>query len=98
MSLNTIVAMANSQSLIKRVAAQAAELGNTQPSTWAVNNILTLVATAGTGLQTAWDSASADVNANPDTGFRDDVITDAMISTAVTNLKTKQGVGSQGWT
>lgn len=97
MSLNTIVAMANSQSLIKRVAAAAAELGNTQPTAWASNNILTLVATAGASLQTAWDGANTSRNVNPDTGYRDDIITDAMINTAVTNLKASQGSGAQGW-
>lgn len=96
MSLNTIVSMSQSQSLILRVAAQAAELGNTTPNSWASNNILPLVATAGSALQTAWDSAAADPNANPDTGKRDDVITDAMIQTAVSNMKAQQ-LGTQGW-
>lgn len=96
MSYNTIVAMAQSQSLIARVAACAAEQGNSQPQAWAANNILPLVATAGAGLQTAWDSASTDPNANPDTGKRTDIITDAMILTAVQNRKAAQA-GTQGW-
>ena len=96
MSYNTIVAMANSQSLIARVAACAAEEGNSQARAWAGNNILALVATAGPGLQTAWDGAASDPNANPDTGKRDDVITDAMILSAVQGLKTAQA-GTQGW-
>lgn len=97
MSLNTIVAMAQSQSLIARVAAQAAELGNTQPQQWAGNNILILVATAGAALQAAWDGAAGNVDVNPDTGKRSDIITDAMIQTAVSNMKTSQGPGNQGW-
>lgn len=96
MSLNTIVRMSQSQSLIARVAACAAELGNSTPQTWAGNNILPLVATAGASLQSAWDAAATSVNVNPDTGQRDDIITDAMINTAVSNLKAKQ-LGTQGW-
>lgn len=97
MSYNTIVAMANSQSLIARVAACAAEQGNTSPQSWAGNNILPLVATAGAALQNAWEGAAADPNANPDTGKRTDVITDAMILSAVQARKTAQGAGNQGW-
>lgn len=97
MSYNTIVAMAASQSLQARVAACAAEEGNTQARLWAANNILTLVATAGPGLQTAWDTGTDDDNANPDTGKRDDVVTDAMILSAVQALKNAQGPGNQGW-
>lgn len=97
MTYNTVVAMANSQSLIARVAACAAELGNTQARQWAGTNILSLVATAPATLQTAWDGAAADENANPDTGHREDVITDAMILSAVTALQTAQGPGNQGW-
>lgn len=97
MSYNTIVAMSRSQSLQARVAACAAEEGNTSPLAWASNNLLILVATAGSSLQTTWDSASTDPNANPDTGKRDDVVTDAMILSAVQNLKATQGSGAQGW-
>lgn len=96
MTYNTVTAMANSQSLIRRVAACAAELGNTTPTVWAGQNILILVATADASLQTTWDSAANDPNGNPDTGFRTDIITDAMINTAVSNLKAKQ-LGTQGW-
>jgi hypothetical protein len=97
MTYNTVVAMAASQSLIARVAACAAELDNTQARTWAGTNILSLVATAPSALQDAWAGAAADENANPDTGYREDVITDAMILAAVTTLKTAQGPGVQGW-
>ena len=96
MSYNTIVAMANSQSLLQRVAACAAEQGNSTPQVWAGNNLLSLVATAGAALQTAWDGAATDPNANPDTGKRTDVITDAMILSAVQAKKAAQA-GSQGW-
>lgn len=96
MSYNTIVAMANSQSLLQRVAACAAEQGNTEPQVWAGNNLLALVATAGASLQTAWDGASSNPNGNPDTGKRTDVITDAMILSAVQARKTSQA-GTQGW-
>lgn len=96
MSYNTIVAMANSQSLMARVSACAAELGNTQSRNWASQNMLTLVAGAPASLQTAWDAAVADKNGNSDVGFRDDVVTDAMILSVVTPYKTSQA-GSQGW-
>ena len=96
MSYNSVVHMSQSHSLILRVAACAAELGNTQPTVWAANNIMGLVATAPATLQTTWDSASVDPNANPDTGEREDVIMDAMILSAVTAAKTAQA-GTQGW-
>lgn len=83
MSYNTIVAMAESQSLINRIAACAAEQEIPSPRQWAGNNVLALVAAAPESLQTAWDSAVDDDNANPDTGRRDDVITDAAILGAV---------------
>lgn len=97
MSYNTIVAMSQSQSLLQRVAACAATLGNTQPISWAANNLLILVATAPASLQTTWDGASTSIDVNPDTGKRDDVVTDAMILSAVQNLKNTQGSGNQGW-
>lgn len=96
MTLNTVCNMAQSHSLIMRVAACAAELGNSTPQVWAANNILPLVATAPVSLQTAWDAANTSVNVNPDTGARDDIITDAMINAAVTALRAKQ-LGTQGW-
>lgn len=96
MSYNTVVEMANSQSLISRVAVCAAELGNTTPRPWAGANILQLVAMAGPNLQSVWDTAVADKNGNPDVGYRDDVVTDAMILQVVTPYKTSQA-GTQGW-
>lgn len=96
MTYNTVNEMAQSQSLIARVAACAAALGNIAPRNWAASNILTMVATADASLQTTWVAAQGNPNANPDTGFRTDVVTDAMILTAVTALKNSQGV-DQGW-
>lgn len=96
MSYNTVNEMASSQSLISRVAACAASLGNTNPRNWAIQNILSMIATADPSLQTTWTNAEGNPNANPDTGFRTDVVTDSMILTAVTALKNSQG-SDQGW-
>ena len=96
MSYNTIVAMAESQSLIARVAACAAEQGNSNPRGWTGTNMLALVAGAGPGLQATWEASVDDENANPDTGRRTDVVTDAMILSAVQARKATQGV-ADGW-
>lgn len=84
MSYLSIVSMASSQTLIARVAAAAADEGQADPLTWAQANIWAIVA-ADTSWATNWDSAVAapNVNANPDTGMRNDVISDAMILAVV---------------
>jgi hypothetical protein len=76
--------MSKSESLIARVAACAAEEGfKDDPTSFAQNNIWQIIAAGNWDAQ--WDSAqaSASVNVNPDTGARDDVITDAMILSVV---------------
>lgn len=99
MSYNATVTMGNSQSLLARVAACAAEQGNNNAPAWAGQNLLSLAADSAFGWAAAWDSAlsSATLNVNPDTGKREDVITDAMILTAVQARKASQGAGNQGW-
>lgn len=84
MTYASIVEMTQSVALRDRIAAAAAEEG--QPGdamAWALENIWQVVASGN--WDAAWDSAnaSATVNDNPDTGARDDVITDAMILSAV---------------
>lgn len=85
MSYTSIVAMANSNSLRERIVAAAADEGLDQdPVQWVHANIWKIVS-AGSDWQTNWDyaAAQANVNANPDTGARNDVITDAMILAVV---------------
>lgn len=80
MTYVSIVEMVASQALQARVAACAAEEGYIgDPAEWARQNIWTVVAAAD--WVAAWDSARATSsdNYNPNTGARDDVITDAMI-------------------
>jgi hypothetical protein len=84
MTYRSIVEMSGSASLIERVAACAAEEGyKDDPTVFARNNIWQIIATGNWDAQ--WDSAKASetVNVNPDTGARDDVITDGMILSVV---------------
>lgn len=82
-SYNAIILIAGSPSLTTRVAAAAASEGALDPVRWAQDHIWALAAEPGWA--DAWLSAIAayNVNVNPDTGQRDDVITDAMILGAV---------------
>lgn len=83
MSYNTIIAMAGSPSLTSRIAAAAAQEGSDDPVRWAQSHAW---ATASSpGWEAAWESAldTFTLNANPDTGQRNDVITDGMILAAV---------------
>lgn len=84
MSYQSIMQMASNQSLISRIAACAAEQGvKDHPIQWAQQNAWSVCSTAGWA--SAWDSAEASYspNVNPDTGLRNDVITDQMILSAV---------------
>ena len=96
MTYTSIVQMGQSDSLRQRIAACAAEQGNSQPDVWASSTMLKLSATAA--WVSAWDYARSTltINRNPDMGACDDVITDAMILSAVQALKTAQA-GTQGW-
>jgi len=87
MTYSSVVEMAQSDSLLNRVAAAAASEGfEDDPVSFARNMIWQIVASPG--WSEAWDSAqaAASVNDNPDTGARDDVITDGMILSAVQPL------------
>lgn len=95
MSYTTVLAMSGSQSLMGRIAVCIAEnldLSATTytPISWATSNILKL--STSDGWAGAWESAESakNVNMNPDTGARNDVITDAMILSAVTDLAAEQ--------
>lgn len=98
MTYTSIVDMGNSQSLLSRVAAAAAQQGNTTPRQWAANNLLALAADANFTWADKWDYAkgSETINVNPDTGARTDVINDQDILTAVQAYKAAQP-GAQGW-
>jgi len=80
----SIVEMAGSPSLASRITAAVAEEGFAGDAQEFVRlNIWTIVAAGN--WDAAWDSAraTASVNVNPDTGMRDDVITDGMILSVV---------------
>lgn len=92
MSYASIAAMATSGSLQNRVAACAAtqDLGGLPAPQWAAGNLLAIVAQPGWA--DAWDAAVAaqNPNVNPDTGYRNDVITDAMILSGVQAVRSAQ--------
>jgi hypothetical protein len=87
---NAIVAIAGSSSLADRVAAAAAQEGATEPVQWAHSHIWLLASEPGWA--DAWLSALTGytINVNPDTGQRDDVITDGMILGAVQSLMAEE--------
>jgi hypothetical protein len=78
-SYQSIVEMAGSPSLQTRIVASAAEEGIPDALAFVQANIWTIVARGN--WDAAWDSARANPspNVNPDTGMRDDVVTDGMI-------------------
>jgi len=89
MSYTSIVQMAGSQSLAARIAAAAADEGQSDPVNWTTQNIWRIVA-ADQGWSDAWDYArdNATDDNNPDTGARPGVINDAMILAVVQPLVT----------
>jgi hypothetical protein len=88
MSYNSIVEIAQSESLRGRITAAAAAEGIDYPEQWASTAMWKLAASPGWADK--WDSAndSYTVNANPDTGARTDVISDGDILSAVQALPT----------
>lgn len=93
MTYLTMTDIANSHTLQQRIQACAAQEaaaadvylpGGT--ATWTLNNMLTLAATPGWDDKWAYAKDTATVNVNPDTGARDDVISDADIVAAVQPL------------
>lgn len=83
MSYNSIAEMAQSDSLIRRITACAAKENKPNPTIWAREQAWPLAASPGWA--EAWDyvKGTMTVNDNHDIGERDDVITDAMILSAV---------------
>lgn len=85
MALSDIADMSTSSSLRARIAAAAAQ--QVREAGW-VGNYLTQIC-ASDGWDTSWAAARNDPhrgNFNPDTGCRTDVISDEMITAAVTAL------------
>lgn len=81
-----IVEIATSASLQERVTAAAAAEGIDNPSVWVTEHMWKLAATPG--WSDDWDYATDayQVNQNPDTGARTDVINDQKILAAVQAL------------
>ena len=93
MSYMTVMDTANSFSLQQRVQACAAEQAAAADvdlpggvAAWVLNNMLTLAASSGWADKWAYAKGAETVNVNPDTGARNDVITDEDILAAVQPL------------
>lgn len=87
MAYGTIVEVANSSSLQYRIAACAADEGlASDPVTWAYENRWKFASQPEWA--DAWQFAvdTGNVNVNPDTGARVDVINDQMILAAVQSM------------
>ena len=83
MSYSSIAEMVDSQSLRSRIVACVAQEGITNPVEWTASNMWKIA--AAPGWADDWDYAvnTATPNVNPDTGARNDVISDADILAAV---------------
>lgn len=90
MAYADIVQMAQSQSLIGRIAACAAAEGVANPQEWAWNNAWQFAASPGWSDSWAYATNIATMNENPDTGARNDVITDPTILATVQALIAEQ--------
>lgn len=105
MSYQSMVAMASSPSLQTRCAAAAAQVGlRENPVVW-VQQVIWRIVAEDPAWADAWDAATAipNPNVNPDTGQRNDVISDDMILTVVSPMivlpeqqEGAEGDGSQG--
>lgn len=97
MSYTSVVLMAASGSLKQRITAAAAEHATPAPQQWAEQNIWTVVSIEPTWA-TNWDYSveTSTVNDNPDTGARNDVISDQMIKDAVFSVLASQGAVAGG--
>lgn len=84
MSYLSISHIAANSSMRSRVAACAAQEGETAPETWMFNNSFRWAASPG--WDTAWDSAEVG-NPGADHGANEGVITDGMILSTVQSLR-----------
>lgn len=83
MSYSSIVEMAQSQSLRQRITAAVAAEGIDNPEQWAGSYIWKIVAAPSWDDQWDYAKATYQVNANPDLGARNDVISDGDILASV---------------
>ena len=86
MSYSSIVEMVNSASLRGRITACVAAEGIDNPEAWMNTNIWVICQQIG-DTDWAYAVATATVNVNPDTGGRDDVVSDQDILSAVQALQ-----------
>lgn len=93
MSYLSVVEMAGSASLLARITACASGEGQADPQSWAQSNIWKLCATPDWDDAWAYAKDTQNVNQNPDTGARDDVINDQMILSAVQAVRAAQAGG-----
>lgn len=93
MALKAIVDIASNNSIIYRVAAQAALEGEQQPVAWATTNIWKVASQPGWADDWQYAVDNANPNVNPDTGARDDVISDGKILAAVQAVRSEQTGG-----
>lgn len=86
MAYSTIAEIAGSTSLQTRIAGAAAQEGVDLPVGWAATHAWEIAASPEWADNWAYAVDTATVNVNPDTGARNDVISDAMILAAVQAL------------
>lgn len=86
MTYMSMSAVRDSHSLYTRIVAAAADEGIASPDVWVAQRLWPFAAQPG--WVEAWEYAADvyTVNSNPDTGARTDVISDAMILSAVQAL------------
>ncbi len=83
MAYNDVVQIAQDEAIYERIVAASAAERVTNPVQWARENVWHLAASPGWADAWAYAKDTATVNVNPNTGERDDVITDQMILSAV---------------
>lgn len=83
MTYNALHDMKESRGLYNRIVSAAALEGIDTPDTWAMNNMWPIIARPDWIDSWAYGEQTKTINHNPDTGERDDVISDAMVLAAV---------------
>lgn len=83
MTYTSIVEMAQSESLLKRVTACVAQQGISSPQAWASSNMWKLATSPGWADDWDYAKGTYNVNQNPDFGKRNDIIDDGQILSAV---------------
>jgi hypothetical protein len=90
MSYNSIIDIANSNSLLFRITASAASENVVNPDSWVQNHRWKFAATPGWGAKWEYARDTMTINSNPDIGAREDVINDNDILAAVQAVKTSE--------